>query len=252
MAKISHSAVIWGTRTRAIIASESVWVPKITGVLQHASLMTSTVFLGSSAIEDTMRALQTSFTGSLFPILRALFYDTSLKFIPRRGEFVQEGKAVIDPSSIPDLAAWTQTALIQHVTAASKTTMQGIREILTDGLAQNLTKNEIVRHLKNSFEFSPQRAHLIARSELLSAANATTHFSLALEYDPRTMTKSWLVATDSQSRPSHMDADKSQVRIPFNDPFLVGTSRLLFPGDSSLGADPRETIGCRCHVLYYP
>lgn len=31
---------------------------------------------------------------------------------------------------------------------------------------------------------------------------------------------------------------------------VVGDSRMMRPGDSSLGAGPEEIINCRCSVLY--
>ena len=61
--------------------------------------------------------------------------------------------------------------------------------------------------------------------------------------------KQWESMKDSRVRDTHADAD-GQVR-PITDPFLVGESLLMYPGDWSLGADANEIINCRCGVRYF-
>ena len=56
--------------------------------------------------------------------------------------------------------------------------------------------------------------------------------------------KTWHTACDSSVRGTHKEAN-GQTK-PLNEPFIVGGSRLMFPGDTSLFADPREIYNCRC------
>ena len=71
----------------------------------------------------------------------------------------------------------------------------------------------------------------------------------ALKYkNIKVQTKTWWRAQDDRVRPSHKEAHGQTVA--YDQPFEVGGSRLQFPGDDSLGADPGETINCRCAVLF--
>lgn len=62
------------------------------------------------------------------------------------------------------------------------------------------------------------------------------------------LTKTWQALEDARTRPTHSAAD-GQVQS-LSDPFDVGGSQLMFPCDSSLGADIGEIIYCRCVVVY--
>lgn len=61
--------------------------------------------------------------------------------------------------------------------------------------------------------------------------------------------KEWISERDERVRKTHLDADGSIVEI--GEPFVVGTSLMMFPKDSSLGADASEIANCRCTVKYY-
>jgi len=56
--------------------------------------------------------------------------------------------------------------------------------------------------------------------------------------------KTWVTMGDKKVRPTHNVANFQT--IPENEAFVVGGFRLMFPGDSSLGAPLKETAGCRC------
>lgn len=58
--------------------------------------------------------------------------------------------------------------------------------------------------------------------------------------------KQWVSRRDYRVRRNHSEAD-GQVRL-LAQPFLVGSSQLLFPMDESYGADLSEVIHCRCGV----
>lgn len=63
-----------------------------------------------------------------------------------------------------------------------------------------------------------------------------------------TLKKSWLTLRDKKVRDTHRAAE-GQTR-PVNEAFNVGSSRMMYPGDTSLGAPIREIAHCRCSAMY--
>lgn len=64
--------------------------------------------------------------------------------------------------------------------------------------------------------------------------------------------KSWLDMRDKRVRATHLDAGRryGAASIPVNEAFIVGGSRMMYPGDTSLGAPIREIANCRCSAQY--
>lgn len=64
--------------------------------------------------------------------------------------------------------------------------------------------------------------------------------------------KSWISLRDKRVRHTHVEADRtySSAAIPVNEAFIVGSSRMMYPGDTSLGAPIREIAHCRCSAQY--
>ena len=93
------------------------------------------------------------------------------------------------------------------------------------------------------------RAEVIARTESLNALRAGQHESILQaietgEVDTANTYHEWDASGDSRTRPTHAMAEGQ--RVPIDQPFVVGGYRLMYPGDSSLGAAASETIQCRC------
>lgn len=63
-----------------------------------------------------------------------------------------------------------------------------------------------------------------------------------------TLRKSWMTLRDKRVRPTHKEAE-GQSR-PVNEAFNVGGSRMMYPGDRSLGASIKEIANCRCSAQY--
>lgn len=61
-----------------------------------------------------------------------------------------------------------------------------------------------------------------------------------------TLMKRWISLMDGRERPSHHDGhnDYSESPIPIAQPFVIGGSNLMFPGDQSMGAPLKEVINC--------
>jgi hypothetical protein len=64
--------------------------------------------------------------------------------------------------------------------------------------------------------------------------------------------KSWIDLRDNKVRATHREAGRryGAQAIPVNEAFIVGSSRMMYPGDTSLGAPVREIAHCRCSAQY--
>lgn len=92
------------------------------------------------------------------------------------------------------------------------------------------------------------RARTVARTETMGATNGGAYRSAVLDAEQRgdvAPFKLWLSTDDSRTRPTHVEAD--QQRTLLTEPFRVGTSALLYPGDPTGPA--AEVINCRCTLL---
>lgn len=97
------------------------------------------------------------------------------------------------------------------------------------------------------------RGEMIGRTEALQSLNAAEYEATkqAVEMgaaSERAVQREWDSAGDSRVRYSHKRMDGQ--RVGLDEPFVspVTKARMMFPGDSSLGAPAREVIACRCRV----
>lgn len=60
--------------------------------------------------------------------------------------------------------------------------------------------------------------------------------------------KQWISENDKYVRITHKDIDGTIVDI--DEPFVIKDSLLMYPKDTSLGADPDEIVNCRCTIKY--
>ena len=97
------------------------------------------------------------------------------------------------------------------------------------------------------------RGETIARTETIKALNAGRNEAIdqliespTNEVQAQDVTRKWdSTGEDGKTRSSHLLAE-GQARS-HGEPFLIGLSLLMFPGDTSLGAEAKETINCRCY-----
>lgn len=144
----------------------------------------------------------------------------------------------------------------------NQTTSDTIQTVLGQAQAEGWSINTMQTNLETLFQqwmdgdlsaedfkwFSdrlpPHRAELIARTETTRIQN-TGSFNLFKSWDVKK--KEWLATGDNRTRPTHASAN-GQVK-PMDDPFDVGNSKMMHPGDMSLGAPVSEIADCRCTVL---
>lgn len=104
------------------------------------------------------------------------------------------------------------------------------------------------------------RADAISRTETIQAINRGEYAAIQQNIDEGLITedmvsKWWDDTGDSRTRYTHLQLGKKYNRdnkIPLNEPFVSASgSKLLYPGDRSLGADASEVIHCRCKAQYF-
>ncbi|MEU7010375.1 phage minor head protein [Streptomyces sp. NPDC046332] len=94
----------------------------------------------------------------------------------------------------------------------------------------------------------PNRARTVARTETIGAVNAGVFRAAELDAEQRgdpAPFKVWIATEDRRTRPTHDEADGQRTLL--REPFRVGASQLLFPGDPRGAA--AEVINCRCSML---
>ena len=60
--------------------------------------------------------------------------------------------------------------------------------------------------------------------------------------------KEWRTMKDDRVRHTHVGVDNKKIGI--FEHFDVGSSQMMFPKDTSLGAGPEEIVNCRCSLRY--
>jgi len=150
--------------------------------------------------------------------------------------------------AVAGAADWLRARKIRGVVDQVTTaTHQALVETLADGLEKGQSVQQLaerVRHLDRAF--GSARAERIARTEVITASRAGAYY---LGADAGCSEHEWRSRKDSRVRAWHLAA--SGQRVPYDEPFTVdnakGTSeKLLYPGDTSLGASASNVILCRC------
>lgn len=125
------------------------------------------------------------------------------------------------------------------------TTRRAIAEgVLEPGVAEGKSIPDLADDLRAVFtDLRTWRAETIARTETVSGYNASSRI-VALNSGGIVTGRTWLAASDSRVRDSHVDMDGEEVR-DLTSPYSNG---LMHPGDPS--GKPAETINCRCVETY--
>jgi uncharacterized protein with gpF-like domain len=147
---------------------------------------------------------------------------------------------IVDPNTVD--------ALEEHGEKAAEHTqsrMTGdLSEAISDAYQAGYGIDEIARLLRDDVfeDMQTWEARRVARTEGIAGANKgrLTGFK-----DAGASVKRWMARDDSDTRPSHNEADNQTV--PLGESFTVGGESAAYPGDPTLS--PGERINCRCLVL---
>lgn len=144
--------------------------------------------------------------------------------------------------------AMTSTARIrggQRITRVTQTTKNNIGKIITNGLFDGKSHQELTEEIMNEMNTSAERARVIAAQECNTSL-------LAGNYDMAKTggftTKTWHVTNVSKARDTHRGLNGKTVSI--NEPFITERgNKLMMPCDPDCSV-AEETVSCHCFLTY--
>lgn len=136
---------------------------------------------------------------------------------------------------------------------AKKIIRQALAEAGEQGLGiadtESLVRERLASRWGEITKFSSMR---IVRTEVLTACNAAQR--MAVERLGITVTKTWITAPmPARFKDRHLldpVLSSGNYTIPFNEEYVVGIYRMMYPGDPAAG--PEEVINCRCVEIHTP
>lgn len=138
----------------------------------------------------------------------------------------------------------------QKITGIADNLVQDIIDTIQTRVADGKSNAVIAREIYDEIpELTSTRAATIARTETHQSALAAIEETIQGKgFDTEEMTKTWWSVDDERVRPSHRLVHG--MTVLFSQPFEVGGSLMMRPGDDSLGAGAEERVNCRCSILY--
>lgn len=186
-----------------------------------------------------------AFFDALHREVGSAFGDRSIRAIQRLQ------KALFDPQYEP-MRDWSKKHSAKQIVGITNSTRGSVRKLVSGALLRGETLDDLAKSIRNvdPAAFSEARAFRIARTEVVAGSNAGLHFGARqqLGRNAQNFEKGWLNSADERVRVSHGITQW----VPLDQPFKLAAGSLMFPGDSSLGADASEIVNCRCTVGYRP
>ncbi len=198
-------------------------------------------------------------TKDLLKIYRELYSDIGMRFAKWYANNYQKYLTKnLDPTQLDiwqnSFASFGSAVGAQRVTLVSGTAKNNLiritQQLMSDPEFMTLGAVERGRILKNQFNtYSQFQSERLVRTEATNAANFATMESSKTIFPGAQMMKEWIASFDDRTRSTHSEAGASDP-IPYNEPFMVGGSLMMYPGDPS--GDASEVINCRCSVAPFP
>jgi len=136
----------------------------------------------------------------------------------------------------------------RQIQGISRRSADRVHNVIVAGVRDGKTPAQISKALTKQIpNLTKGRSARIARTETHNAAVAAVYETAKFKRVP-VKSKTWWTMRDNMVRESH--AAVHGVTVPFDEPFEVGDSLLMFPGDTSLGAGVEEIANCRCSPLF--
>ncbi len=139
-------------------------------------------------------------------------------------------------------------ALVNKVMGIGPQVAADLTASLTEGAMLGESVSALEDRVRSLFASTEARAHTIARTSVVPAANGATHEAMAAVHAQVVpLDKEWLSAGDSRVRSDHAEADGQ--RVPFDQTFTVGGESLKYPGDPVASAS--QSVNCRCTTIMW-
>ena len=154
----------------------------------------------------------------------------------------------IPPTEIANavMLQWIRSIGVEKLVQITTTTQNDIRNAIATGIQDGLGEKgtaKLIRAIAPSI--SASRSQTIARTETHNAANEAAQATA--EATGIDMRRQWVASQDERTRTTHSAANGQIVGM--HEPFIVGGVELRFPGDATANS-PKETINCRCAVIF--
>lgn len=107
------------------------------------------------------------------------------------------------------------------------------------------TVQDTLSNIDKDYFLSNDRARYVSENEANTSLNYKDYITAIMNGKAK---KEWHTMEDEKVRKSHRKLDEKTISIA--EPFVVGDSLMLFPKDTSLGAEAREIVNCRCWITY--
>jgi hypothetical protein len=129
-----------------------------------------------------------------------------------------------------------------------------VRKAIADGKALSAADVDRIT-ARYSDRLLKHRSEVIARTESVTALRAGRREGIeqAVEQGaiaPQAIKRVWSTSADDRVREDHVAMDGAEVDGMETPWTLPDGSMMLYPGDTSLGADAAQTINCRCLETY--
>lgn len=146
-------------------------------------------------------------------------------------------------------------ALASQVTSVSGVARETLKKVIikltADEKFMALGLEPRVKEIMKQLQFKSRwMARRIVQTETTAAANNGISISAQDVYGQENLYKKW-VAGGANIRDTHATASTVYSKKPIeeNKPYIVGSSYLMFPGDTSMGALAKEIVNCKCISL---
>lgn len=164
----------------------------------------------------------------------------------------QLGFSVIDNSAVRKILTKEQNpfVMVKGLTNKADVTAKLQGEFMTS-LLQGESIQKMARRFKNVAEKDLTNTVRIARTETTRVMNsAKMDIGAKGEELGFIMRKRWQATYDGRTRDEHLAMDG--VEVDTNEPFILpdGT-KMMFPGDISMGADAGQVCNCRCTMVEF-
>ena len=209
---------------------------------------------GANAIELHERRMNNILT-SMYRAAFRFFGDRMWQATQKAKQPTEQKRESVPLTPQFDLARrlWIAATAAYKVTEIAGTTLDQAQEIIRKataeavelGLDEKATAELIQRRVGEiGGDLSRLRSRVISRTESHAASNASNQMAAKASGLP--MQKEWIASGGERTRSTHSAAHGKKVDM--DEPFNVGGSLLMQPGDPSGPA--REIINCRCVCGY--
>lgn len=191
-------------------------------------------------------------TGYLPKWWSGLFADAGLPMAKSTARDLRQAKAAADDDlwldSLRRYAAERAGGNIVQVTGTLRDSLIGIlRDVLEAEVTvsvEKLTKRIYQRYQ----EMAKWQVRRIAQTEsMIAMADAASTAASTLDVG---FTKQWCISGLGNTRDSHQAMDG--VEVDQDEPFILEGGEMLYPHDTSMGADASEIVNCACCCIRRP